>query len=248
MRGSPLGLVIFDVDGTLAQTNAIDESCYARAVEEVLGFQGFSTDWGAYEHSTDNGILHELIWTMGRRAPSLREMRAVRARFIELIEEASHAPVDASTHAWSEVDGAREMLDALPAKGWQVAIATGGWGPSARRKLQRVGITLDDHPFACADHAFSRLSIIQRAMHEVCGRNIAPEFPVIYVGDGPWDIDAAHAGGYGFVGIGQGERALRLTSAGAVTVLRDYRDLSAFEAALMGARTNHQGQDPQRSH
>lgn len=224
------GLAIFDVDGTLAQTNAVDESCYARAVTEVLGFTGFSTDWGAYTHSTDDGILSELIRTHGKRAPSLREMRAVRARFIELIGEESRAP----SQPWKEVDGARAMLEALPAMGWMVAIATGGWGPSADRKLKCVGISIDAHvdAFSCADDAFARTDIIRWAIRRANPENTLASIPVVYVGDGHWDLQAARVGGYGFVGVGHGERALRLSAAGAKEVLRDYRDLTRFESAL----------------
>ncbi|MSR69880.1 MAG: HAD family hydrolase [Phycisphaerales bacterium] len=236
MRASIQALVIFDIDGTLAQTNAIDEACYAQAVRDVLGFEGFSTDWGTYKHSTDNGILSELIGTHGRRAATLREMRAVRARFIELIAAESRSPAQ----MWSAVDGASAMLAQLPAMGWQVAIATGGWGPSARCKLNRVGVSIAGHAFACADDAFARLDIINMAIHRARDRKFLPDIPVIYVGDGRWDIDAARAGGYGFVGIGQGERALRLISAGSQAVLSDYRDLPKFEGALLDARQEFQ--------
>ncbi len=236
MRGAIHGLVIFDVDGTLANTNAVDESCYAQAVTEVLGFTGFSTDWGAYKHSTDNGIVSELIVTHGRRAPTLRDLRHVRARFVELIAAESIEP----TRAWSEVGGAGAMLDSLSSMGWHLAIATGGWGASARCKLARVGVSIAQHAFACADDAFARLDIIKRAIHRARGGKYLPEIPVIYVGDGRWDVDAARLGGYGFVGIGQDERASRLTCAGSKAVLRDYRDLPAFERALMDAREEYQ--------
>ncbi len=236
MRAAIHALVVFDVDGTLAHTNELDESCYAQAVTDVLGFTGFSTDWGAYKHSTDNGILSELIYTLGRRAPTLRELRSVRARFVELIENASHS----RSHDWRAIDGAGAMLSALPTMGWLIAIATGGWGASAKCKLNRVALEIADHPFASADDAFARLDIINTAVRRAHGGKYSPEIPVIYVGDGRWDVDAARAGGYGFVGIGQGERALRLTSAGSQAVLSDYRDLPKFEAALFDARREHQ--------
>lgn len=236
MGASFHSLVVFDVDGTLANTNAVDESCYAQAVTDVLGFTGFSTDWGAYKHSTDNAILSELIYTHGRRAPTLRELRSVRARFVELIESAARS----RDHQWSAVEGAAAMLAALPTLGWQVAIATGGWGASAKCKLNRVALAIDGHPFACADDAHARLDIIKTAVHRAHEGKYLPEIAVIYVGDGRWDVDAARAGGYGFVGIGQGERALRLTSAGSKAVLSDYRDLPKFESALTDARQEYQ--------
>ncbi len=226
------GLVIFDIDGTLTHTNAVDESCYEQAVGEVLGVTGISTDWGAYEHSTDNGILSQIIQTHCGRAPTGRDFRAVRARFIELIGERSRT----DPNGWSEVGGAREVVQQLPSMGWQVAIATGGWGPSARCKLERAGIPLAGMPFACADHAFARVDIIRWAVRRANGTDHkSSNIPVVYVGDGVWDLEAARSGGYGFVGVGHGDRAARLAVAGSSEVLQDYRDRSRFEQALIGA-------------
>lgn len=42
-------------------------------------------------------------------------------------------------------------------------------------------------------------------------------------------------GGYGFVGIGHGERASRLVAAGSQVVMSDYLDRSRFEHALISA-------------
>ncbi len=235
---SRLGLVVFDIDGTLTCTNEIDESCYRQAVGEVLGVEGFSTDWGAYRHSTDNGILSEIIESHCGRAPSGRDFRDVRARFIQLISQKSRSDAE----GWSAVEGAPEIMLDLPSMGWMVAVATGGWGPSARCKLDRARISLEGVPFACADHAHSRVDIIRWAIRRAVGSAQSDSIPVVYVGDGVWDLEAARVGGYGFVGIGQGERALRLTEAGSTEVLADYRDQSRFEMAVRAACSNEFGQ------
>lgn len=231
------GVVVFDIDGTLTQTNAVDEECYAQAVREVLGVSGISTDWGSYRHSTDNGILSEIIQTHCKRAATMRDMRTVRARFIDLIHERSRSDAD----GWNEVAGAGEIIRLLPSMGWIVAVATGGWGPSALRKLERADISLLGTAFACADHAFVRLDIIRWALRSAVGGEKSSTLPVVYVGDGFWDIDAARSGGYGFVGIGHGERASRLTAAGSQVVLSDYLDRSQFEQALISACSEYSG-------
>ncbi|MBI3191378.1 MAG: hypothetical protein HYZ36_01850 [Pedosphaera parvula] len=50
-------LVIFDIDGTLTETNAVDADCYVRALAEVFGFADVDTDWSTYPHVTDSGGL-----------------------------------------------------------------------------------------------------------------------------------------------------------------------------------------------
>lgn len=174
------GVVIFDIDGTLTRTNGVDEECFALAVRDVLGVTGISTDWSSYRHSTDTGILHEIIQTQCKRAPTGRELRAVRARFIELVHDRS----ESDTEGWEEIAGAREILSELPSMGWTLAVATGGWGPSALRKLQRVDICVAGLAFACADHAFGRLDIIRWALRSAVGITKSSTIPVVYVGDG----------------------------------------------------------------
>lgn len=125
------GVVIFDIDGTLTRTNGVDEECYAQAVHDVLGVSGISTDWGSYRYSSDNGILHEIIEMHCKRAPTGRDFRAVRSRFIELVSVRSRR----DSEGWEEVAGAREILRELPSMGWTIAVATGGWGPSGSTQI-----------------------------------------------------------------------------------------------------------------
>ncbi len=221
------GLVIFDIDGTLTKTNAVDCSCYARAVEDVLGVSGFSTDWGDYRHSTDVGILEEIVATRCGRVASQRDVRSVRRRFIELVEEERRR-----VGGFEEVDGAAEMLRALPALGWRCAIATGGWEPSARCKLESAGIGSASAALATAEDAFARTDIIAWAIRRAATAAEATRMARVYVGDGRWDVEAARASGCGFVGIGHGERASRLVGAGAKAVLPDFRDQARFVKAL----------------
>lgn len=229
------GIVVFDVDGTLCNTNEVDESCMAEAVRDVLGVSDISTDWGAYRFSTDNGIVSEIIQTRCGRAPTMRDLREVRARFIELIHQRGRQ----DANVWTEVAGAAAVLRELASTGWQVAIATGGWGPSARHKLDRSNISIVGVPFACADHAFERVDIIRWAVRSITRIGKIPTIPVVYVGDGVWDIHAAKSGGFGFIGIGHGERASRLAAAGCSLILPDYCDRSRFEQALISASSNH---------
>lgn len=230
------GVAIFDIDGTLTRTNRVDEECYAQAVQDVLGVSNISTDWGSYRHSSDNGILHEIIETYCKRAPSGRDFRAVRARFIELVSVRSRS----DSEGWEEVAGAREILRELPSMGWTIAIATGGWGPSALCKLECANISISNISFACADHAFARLDIIRWALRGAVGVVKSSTIPVVYIGDGVWDIDAARVGGYGFVGIGHGDRAVLLAAAGSQVVLSDYLDRSKFEHALTSACSQYE--------
>jgi phosphoglycolate phosphatase-like HAD superfamily hydrolase len=49
-------LILFDVDGTLTRSCAVDERCFVQAVADVLHVGGICTDWATYRDATDVGI------------------------------------------------------------------------------------------------------------------------------------------------------------------------------------------------
>ena len=220
--------IIFDVDGTLTQSTAVDATCYERAVFEVLGIH-IETDWTTYRHQTDEGILSEV---MDRHGVSERLSRrdAVRSRFIELLAAALRA--DAS--ACRTVPGACEILAR-----WSehldvaLAIATGGWEESARIKLRCAGIESEPIAFASSDDSPSRQEIIRVALRRAAERCNCEFESATYIGDAPWDVRAASELGIDFVGVAVTEDDReRLVSAGAQSVLSNFADSRAIELAV----------------
>ena len=57
----PVKLAIFDIDGTLARTKAVDEACYEIALDRAFGLTDVSGTTADYVHSTDSGILQEIF-------------------------------------------------------------------------------------------------------------------------------------------------------------------------------------------
>ncbi len=49
-------LAIFDIDGTLANTNPVDARCYVRAVHDELGVDLSNARWSDFTFVTDSGI------------------------------------------------------------------------------------------------------------------------------------------------------------------------------------------------
>jgi len=62
-------LVMFDIDGTLTQTEQIDEVSFVQALQEVFGFTEINTDWATYPHCSDSGILEVLFQLRLGRSP-----------------------------------------------------------------------------------------------------------------------------------------------------------------------------------
>jgi phosphoglycolate phosphatase-like HAD superfamily hydrolase len=221
-------LAIFDVDGTLTDTNKVDDDCYRTTIAEALGVTADAVDWSGAAHVTDSEIFRWLCAAHRRSEPSPDEMARARSEFVErLTAQLEHAPA-----RFRSIAGAAAVLSALPAKGWQIAVATGGWGPSARLKLSVAELAVNDAVFACADDGRSRADIVRLARDRAeafYGRRFDR---VVSIGDGVWDVQTAIELDMPFVGIGTEERADRLRAGGASVVLPDFADLGAFMEAL----------------
>src|SRR3954464_13556722 len=115
---------MFDIDGTLTQTDDIDEDCYVRAVSEVLGVSAINRDWSQYRYVTDSGIANEVIEANFSRVPLAGEVDLVQTRFAELLSEALRT----NESLFVSISGAPQLIARLlKFDDLAIAIATGGW-------------------------------------------------------------------------------------------------------------------------
>jgi phosphoglycolate phosphatase-like HAD superfamily hydrolase len=212
-------LAIFDIDGTLTDTTAVDAECYDAAVRSVLGL-GLPEDWEDLEDVTDPLILATACQRVGRVVPDDAAQEKIAAHVAAVLESA----LDREPERFRPIPGAPEIFAVLADAGWRVAIATGAWRPSALVKLRAGGIPYEGVPLATATEQARRVDIVRGAA--VLADAAGP--PVVYFGDGVWDLRAARALDYGFVGVGRGARAARLVEAGAEIVVADFMDTAAL--------------------
>jgi phosphoglycolate phosphatase-like HAD superfamily hydrolase len=230
----PRNLAVLDIDGTLTNTVEVDGRCYLRAASEVFGLQIDhlkTLDWSKAPHVTDAGILRWLCQDQFGREPLREELEGFVERLLGLFE----AERCRSASCFGPIPGARAFVRGLSEVGWAVAIATGGYGKSARYKLRAAGIEWAEHCMACSDDAVTREEILALAARRARERHGAGFQKVVSVGDGVWDVRAAAAVGFGFVGVGRGRRAEKLREAGAAVVVEDFSDLPTVLGALESA-------------
>ena len=213
-------LLIFDIDGTLTDTNAIDDKLYRAAVRAVLPV-AVDEPLPAFADSTDSAILDQLHDVYPTDDFDQTEAEIQRLFFAALIE----AFEEDLTHCLP-IPGATSVFEAARAGGWSVAIATGGWRESARTKLSFAGIPVDGTPLASASDFRWRPDIIRHAMRLTVGD--AEPTEVVYVGDAPWDVRACIELGIGFIGRSAPAGESRLRELGATAVLPDFEDASAL--------------------
>ena len=191
-------LVMFDIDGTLVDSAGFDADLYAQAVEGVLKI-AIDRNWDAYEHVSDSGILEQLL--RDSRFDSDRTALAARVQqqFVGLVRDYLRR----DSAAVREVAGAKRLVERLLVlPNVRVAIATGGWEPTARLKLQHVGIDVSGVGFASSSDARARTGIMRLAAQRALGG--APFKRATYFGDGAWDRRASAELGYAFVAVGRG--------------------------------------------
>jgi len=221
-------LIVFDVDGTLIDSMAIDTECYIGAFNDHLPGTCASADWENYRHVTDSGVAIELYRRQFGREPTTQELRSFQDLYLDRLKTRLAPPENSLT----EISGAAQLLaDLRRDSRFAVAIATGAWKTPIHLRLAAAGIDVGDFPFAPADDAVERRTIFSLAAERTGGvfRRI------VLVGDGIWDVATAKALGWCFIGIGTGPQAAVLREAGAMNVIENYLDLtkviSLFETA-----------------
>ncbi|MDE0243760.1 MAG: haloacid dehalogenase-like hydrolase [Gammaproteobacteria bacterium] len=189
-------LILFDIDGTLVDSDEFDAELYVRAVREVLGME-IGDDWSAYRNVTDGGILDEIMDNAGPKAGRRRIHSEVKAVFAGLVS----GYLDEREGRLPEIEGAGAFLaelESLPEV--SMALATGGWEETARMKLCAAGLDRYSIPLASGSDAFTRTKIMQIAEKRALGGQTASRRT--YFGDGIWDKQASEELGYEFIAIG----------------------------------------------
>ncbi len=185
--------VIFDIDGTLLHSMAVDDALYRQAVKDVLGDVMLRASLHDYEFVTDTGVLQSILEDNKIDTDDSCD-DDVRDRFVELLDAHvnEHGP-------FREIPGAREYLKTLAdSPVHAVAMATGGWRDSAELKLRTAGIDYGQIPLVTANDHHERTGIMEIALER-----LGSEFEsVSYYGDGPWDRAACVALGWQFVAVG----------------------------------------------
>lgn len=185
--------VIFDIDGTLLDSNGVDGELYVGAVERVLGRLRIRENWGAYRHVTDSGILDEILRDNGISG-NASIIAAIKSTFVESLRRhvEDYGP-------FSEIPGARDFVSSLRnAPDRACAYATGCWSSSALIKLRSAGFPVQGMPISSADDSCERRAIMENALRQLGDRFES----VTYYGDGVWDREAALSLGWGFVPVG----------------------------------------------
>jgi phosphoglycolate phosphatase-like HAD superfamily hydrolase/SAM-dependent methyltransferase len=217
-------LAIFDIDGTLTQTNDVDSDCFIQAFNSEFKTTEINTNWAVYGHTTDSGITLQIFQERFERIPTADELSKLQHRFAELLKE--------HERTITEVPGANLILQKLAQTQWVIAIASGGWRASAMIKLQAAGIE-GNFPGAFADDGISREDIVRTAISRAKEIYRQADFEkIVCIGDGIWDVLTAIQLQLPFIGVAGDEQKIVLQNAGVENIVEDFQDFDNFLTAL----------------
>ena len=186
--------VIFDIDGTLLQSDTTDDTLYLAAVREVLGNVKVRPSWGMYTQFTAAGILAEILDDNAIEVTP-ETVAAVRDCFVARVGRHVSA-----RDPFAEVPGAKAFVQSLhKSTTHRVAYATGGWFGAALLKLSASEFPVIGIPLATSDDYVERQEIMLHALRQLGGAFDT----VTYYGDGHWDAEAAKSLRWQFVPVGR---------------------------------------------
>ncbi len=202
-----MNLVLLDIDGTLTQSYDYDREIFGIAIGEVLGVPPIDADLNSYVDKTSLGVTQEAIQRITRRNSDAREIEEVKSNVLRRLEQLYVK----SPLIFSEVPGASHFIERLrKLEEVGVAIATGCWRSEAMFKLQASGLMVDSIPMATSDDDRNRLRIMEIAVQRAEATYNSGMFDrIVYIGDGPWDLQTSRSLGYKFIGIGPRVQALK---------------------------------------
>ncbi len=229
-------LVLFDVDGTLVNTQGAGSRAVRRALLEVYGETGPIASYD-FHGRTDPEIVRALLRMAGLEDRAIEErMDALWAVYLRELERELTGP-DARAET---LPGVPELLDALhETEDDLVALLTGNIEPGARLKLSAVDLwhRFDFGAYGSDHERRDRLPAvaIRRARQasglEFAGRN------VVIIGDTPFDVSCGRALGVWAVAVATGKHSVaELEEAGADVVLETLADTPrALQAIAAGS-------------
>lgn len=198
-------LILYDIDGTLTNTNHVDSVSFEKAILDILPISSIDSQWHNYKYSTDTGIISEIIQLKLNRDPMLEEIEFIKNRFVSYLTTAF---TEDKLHC-VPISGSQIIFSKVFQLGWDIGLATGGWEKSALLKLSTAKIPHQAIPIAHSDDHIERENIISIAISRAQLYYKKQSYSkVVYVGDRLWDKTAATNLKINFIGIGDALRII----------------------------------------
>lgn len=191
-------LVIFDIDGTLLDSNKVDQISYIQSVEEELGID-IGTSWQNYKNITDSGVFTEIFEKKFSKKPTKEDIEKHENTILKLLNETCAK----NRNSLKEISGAKKLIKKLGSDSeWHIGIATGAYRKVALFKLDKLNIGENSFPLVTSSEFISREEIIRNCIKISKKWYNRKNFErTVSIGDAIWDIIAASKLNIPFIGI-----------------------------------------------
>lgn len=233
MTERPVRLVLFDIDGTILQSNGAGRRAMLVALREVFGSPG--PEDHRYDGKTDPQIVREVMRLEGHHDAHIDErMDALMSLYLSRLEhELEH--VDTLVHP-----GIFELLEALEGRRDTIlGLLTGNLREGAYAKLRAAGIDPDRFRVGAfgSDHELrpELPALAQRRARAELGVNVQGE-DLVVIGDTPADIECGRSIGVRAIGVATGAYTVdELLGCGAYTAFETLADTGRVVSAIVDA-------------
>lgn len=222
-------LIIFDIDGTLANTDYEEDRCYAEAFEDVVGRSLQGLNYRDCKDITDSAITDHFYQQLYGRNATEQEVEALKQAFRHKLE-ARHKT---HPHLFEEIPGAAALFNRLKSQhDVALGISTGAWKLPASFKLDVINVETEDVVFHGADEDYTKLHSINLVMRDSHQKYQRSEFDrITYIGDRTYDLHTSNQLGIHFIGVDYKQTGV-LQQHGVKVVLPDFSEPDAFYNAL----------------
>ncbi|MGQ9859716.1 MAG: HAD family hydrolase [Thermodesulfobacteriota bacterium] len=217
LGGDMAALVLFDIDGTLIDTQGAGVRALARAVET---FGGDHIDLRALDMAgrTDLSIMREVL-AMNSMSSEDGHVGSLAELYLGYLKE------EVAARPGRVMPGVRELLSALSReKGIHLGLLTGNLEQGAKLKLSAHGLDVFFSVGAFGDEHEDRGELVPLAIESlfrIKGMWVSSRQCVI-VGDTPRDVDCAKRNGSPCIGVATGKHSQQdLCASGAQLVIPD---------------------------
>jgi phosphoglycolate phosphatase-like HAD superfamily hydrolase len=224
--GSPLKIILFDIDGTLVLTGGAGSRAMSRAFHDEFGVAN-AFDGIPMAGRTDRQILADAARNAGVEIGD-DNLGRFRARYVQRLADALREPGYAKT----VLPGVRELLESLSTRpDIFVALLTGNTEEGAKLKLDYFDLWRFFRCGAYGDETHARNDLFSVAMRRTreCGAPDVAPADVIVVGDTELDVAVALSAGARSIAVATGSSsAAALRQSGADVVFENLGDATAF--------------------
>lgn len=208
-------LIVFDIDGTL--TDSVKQHITAfREVLGEIGVRDVDADFKSFKHHTDSFIAKEIFETDRQAEFSEEKKIQFEAGLTDRLDK----------HQFSEIPGAKQLLENLTSSDFGICFATGSLRRPAKHKLISIGVEFEEWQLVTSDDLYSREEIVRKAIDQAKTNYDVQQFErIISIGDGIWDLFTARNLELEFIGVGE-ENRTKLIENGAKAVFTDLTALN----------------------